>query len=116
MNRSPHFSAYAETGLDASFCLVLRRLLVTPYACDGIFLDPPVHTAAPNRLKTFNSHSSRSKSIGTARARAYTELKIEEFHFDDLHHESTSRLFEAGLTIEKVAVMTGHTDWRILKR
>jgi hypothetical protein len=36
--------------------------------------------------------------------------------FHDLRHERTSRLFEAGLPIEKVALVTGHKDWRQLQR
>jgi hypothetical protein len=36
--------------------------------------------------------------------------------FHDLRHEGTSRLFEAGLPIEKVALVTGHEDWRQLQR
>ncbi|RVC42576.1 site-specific integrase, partial [Mesorhizobium sp. M4B.F.Ca.ET.088.02.2.1] len=34
----------------------------------------------------------------------------------DLRHEGTSRLFEAGFTIEQVALVTGHKDWKMLKR
>jgi site-specific recombinase XerD len=33
-----------------------------------------------------------------------------------LRHEGTSRLFEAGFPIEKVAMVTGHKDWRMLRR
>jgi hypothetical protein len=33
-----------------------------------------------------------------------------------LRHEATSRLFEAGLTIERVALVTGHRDWKMLRR
>ena len=56
------------------------------------------------------------RSVSKAFARACEELKIEDFHFHDLRHEGTSRLFEAGLTIEKVALVTGHKDWRTLRR
>ena len=41
---------------------------------------------------------------------------IDHAHFHDLRHEGTSRLFEAGLPIEKVALVTGHKDWRQLQR
>jgi integrase len=41
---------------------------------------------------------------------------IEDLHFHDLRHEATSRLFEAGFTIEQVALVTGHADWRNLRR
>lgn len=56
------------------------------------------------------------KSAGTAFQRACKELKIIDLHFHDLRHEATSRLFEAGLTIEQVPLVTGHKDWKMLKR
>lgn len=56
------------------------------------------------------------RSVGTAFRRACRELKIEDLHFHDLRHEGTSRLFEAGLSIERVALVTGHKDWRMLRR
>ncbi|HEY2753210.1 MAG TPA: tyrosine-type recombinase/integrase [Phenylobacterium sp.] len=34
----------------------------------------------------------------------------------DLRHEAASRLFEAKFTIEQVALVTGHKDWKMLKR
>lgn len=54
--------------------------------------------------------------MGAAFRRACQELKIEDLHFHDLRHEGTSRLFEAGLSIERVALVTGHKDWRMLRR
>lgn len=56
------------------------------------------------------------RSVSAAFTRACDELKIEDLHFHDLRHEGTSRLFEAGLPIEKVALVTGHKDWRQLQR
>jgi integrase len=56
------------------------------------------------------------RSIGTAFRRACKELGIQDLHFHDLRHEATSRLFESGLSIEKVALVTGHRDWKMLKR
>ena len=56
------------------------------------------------------------RSAGTAFRRACKELKIQNLHFHDLRHEATSRLFEAGLSIEQVALVTGHRDWKMLKR
>jgi integrase len=44
------------------------------------------------------------RSVSAAFTRACNKLKIEDLHFHDLRHEGTSRLFEAGLTIEKVAL------------
>ena len=53
-----------------------------------------------------------SDSFGAAR----DALGIEDLHFHDLRHEATSRLFEAGLMIQQVAVITGHKNWRNLER
>ncbi len=57
-----------------------------------------------------------SRSLGTAFRRTCRKLKIEDLHFHDLRHEATSRLFEAGFAIEQVALVTGHKDWKMLKR
>ncbi len=43
-------------------------------------------------------------------------LQIEDLHFHDLRHEGTSRLFEAGMEIQQVSLVTGHKDWRQLQR
>jgi integrase len=56
------------------------------------------------------------KSAGTAFTRAVRDLKIEDLHFHDLRHEGTSRLFEAGFLIQQVALVTGHKDWKMLRR
>lgn len=34
----------------------------------------------------------------------------------DLRHEGISRLFELGFQIPEVALVSGHTEWRTLKR
>lgn len=56
------------------------------------------------------------RSAGTAFSRACRDLEIEDLHFHDLRHEATSRLFEAGFAIEQVALVTGHKDWKMLRR
>jgi integrase len=56
------------------------------------------------------------RSIGTAFRRACVDLGIADLHFHDLRHEGTNRLFEAGFQIEQVALVTGHKDWKMLKR
>jgi integrase len=56
------------------------------------------------------------RSVGTAFRRQCRDLKIEDLHFHDLRHEGTSRLFEAGFSIEQVALVTGHRDWKMLRR
>jgi integrase len=41
---------------------------------------------------------------------------IDDLHFHDLRHEAISRLFERGLQIQEVALVSGHKSWDSLKR
>ncbi len=56
------------------------------------------------------------RSIGAAFRRACRRLGIHDLRFHDLRHETASRLFEAGYQIPEVALVTGHRDWRMLRR
>jgi integrase len=76
-----------------------------------LMLDQRAMRLNPARCFPYNA-----KSAGTAFQRACKKLKIVDLHFHDLRHEATSRLFEAGLTIEQVPLVTGHKDWKMLKR
>jgi len=44
------------------------------------------------------------------------KLDMEDWRFHDLRHEATSRLFERGLNVMEVALVSGHQDLRMLKR
>ena len=57
-----------------------------------------------------------SRSTGTAFRRTCKALGIKDLHFHDLRHEATSRLFEAGYDLAEVALVTGHKDWKMLRR
>lgn len=56
------------------------------------------------------------RSVSARFTRTCQELKIDDLHFHDLRHEGTSRLFEAGFEIQQVALVTGHKDWKMLRR
>ncbi len=58
----------------------------------------------------------RPDSISQAFARICAANNIADLRFHDLRHEATSRFFERGLSIEEVASITGHDDWKSLKR
>jgi integrase len=60
--------------------------------------------------------SYNAKSVSNVFTRACQALEIEDLHFHDLRHEGTSRLFEAGYRIEQVSLVTGHKDWKMLRR
>ena len=67
----------------------------------------------PNTVRVFPYNG---RSLGTAFRRACKALDIEDLHFHDLRHEATSRLFEAGFDIPEVSLVTGHKDWKMLRR
>lgn len=41
---------------------------------------------------------------------------IEDVVLHDLRHEAISRLFELGFEIQEVAMVSGHRDWKVLRR
>ncbi len=49
-------------------------------------------------------------------ARAAVRAGLDDFHFHDLRHEATTRMFERGLNVMEVASVTGHKDLRMLRR
>lgn len=55
-------------------------------------------------------------SISAAFHRAVVRAGIEDLRWHDLRHEGISRLFERGLSIERVALVSGHQDWAMLRR
>jgi integrase len=57
-----------------------------------------------------------SRSVSAQFTRTCKKLEIVDLHFHDLRHEGTSRLFESGYRIEQVALVTGHKDWKQLRR
>ena len=57
-----------------------------------------------------------TEAVKRAFMRACGRAEIEDFHFHDLPHEATSRLFEKGLNPLEVASITGHKTLQMLKR
>lgn len=55
-------------------------------------------------------------TVATSFERAVKKLKIEDLRFHDLRHEGITRLFELGLSIEEVSMISGHTSWATLRR
>ena len=48
--------------------------------------------------------------------RLMKKLNIHDLRFHDMRHEGISRLFEKGWSIHEVALVSGHKDWKMLKR
>jgi len=55
-------------------------------------------------------------SISTSFTRATRALGIEDLHFHDLRHRATAQFFRMGLDIPRVALLTGHKTWTMLRR
>lgn len=55
-------------------------------------------------------------SVSAAFQRACDRLGLENLRLHDVRHEGITRLFEAGLDIPEVAVISGHLSWSTLKR
>ena len=58
----------------------------------------------------------REASVSTAFTRACQELGIEDLRFHDLRHKATADFFRMGLDIPRVALLTGHKTWAMLRR
>ena len=58
----------------------------------------------------------KPQTVGELFKRACKLCSIENLHFHDMRHEATSRLFEAGYSIERVQLFTLHESWATLKR
>jgi integrase len=86
-------------------------LEVTGFDAWTLIEDQRTDTRGTGRIFPYNA-----RSVGAAFRRACRALDIADLHFHDLRHEATSRLFEAGLKIEQVALVTGHRDWKMLQR
>lgn len=63
--------------------------------------------------RIFPLHHSTLSKYFTEACRA---LSIPDLHFHDLRHEGTSAMFESGMQIHEVALVTGHKSWSHLKR
>lgn len=55
-------------------------------------------------------------SIGAAWQRAVSRAQLVDLRWHDLRHEGICRLFERGLQIHQVALVSGHRDWGMLRR
>lgn len=68
------------------------------------------------RAKTGFIMPHNAASVGAAVYKSCKMIGIEDLHLHDLRHEGVSRLFEEGLDIPRVAMISGHQSWATLKR
>lgn len=60
----------------------------------------------------------KADSVSTAFTRACQNVTppIVDLHFHDLRHRATAQFFSMGLDIPRVALLTGHKTWAMLRR
>lgn len=63
-----------------------------------------------------NIFNVRAASVSTAFTRACAAAGITDLHFHDLRHRATAEFFRLGLDIPRVALLTGHKTWAMLRR
>ncbi|HEV7271787.1 site-specific integrase [Pseudoxanthomonas sp.] len=85
----------------------------------------PLLPAAVDILKTVmddretgSVFRANADSVSTAFTRACKSLEppIADLHFHDLRHRATAQFFRMGLDIPRVALLTGHKTWTMLRR
>lgn len=57
-----------------------------------------------------------ARRVSEAFSEAVARAGVKDLVFHDLRHEGISRLFELGFQIQEVALVSGHTDWKTLRR
>jgi integrase len=110
-------------GLERSKIDLKKRYLVIPDTKNGEQRIVPLSPLALRVIKALPSSIDgrlfpglTTEAIKRAFKRACTRAKLQDFHFHDLRHEATSRLFELGLNPMEVASITGHKTLQMLKR
>lgn len=79
---------------------------------------PPEAMALIERLPRLDARilPYKEESISASFQRACARLGIADLRFHDLRHEGITRLFEAGHSIQEVALVSGHLSWGMLRR
>jgi len=58
----------------------------------------------------------KSATVSNLFTRAVQRQRIVDLHFHDLRHHAISLLFERGYQVQEVGLVSGHRDWRQLRR
>lgn len=90
-------------------------LLAGPFRLNGQIIDPLgiILRQSQGQERIF---PYLSESVSSSFQRATKSIGIDNLRFHDLRHDGVSRLFEAKYSIEQVALVSGHKDWRHLRR
>lgn len=97
--------------------------LIIPKTKNGHPRTIPLSPKAIKLLRQAIEHSSRDYvfdikywTLSQRWERLREMLKIRDLRWHDLRHEAISRLFEKGLSVPEVALISGHRDTKLLAR
>jgi integrase len=98
-----------------------KRTLLIPESKNGRSRTIPLSITA---LELLSAHAIKDGWLFPITANAFRlawervkeRVGIEDLRFHDLRHEAISRLFEKGLSVPEVALISGHRDLRMLLR
>ena len=110
-------------GLDWKHINLKKRVAFLPETKNGESRGVPLSSTAIKAIKKrplpINGKlfpGVTTEAVKRAFIRACGRAEVKNFHFHDLRHEATSRLFEKGLNPIEVASITGHKTLQMLKR
>lgn len=86
------------------------EVIPVPVAAQAIIERQPRFDSEPRILPY------KPESVSAAFQRAARDTALVNVRLHDLRHEGISRLFEAGLGIQEVALISGHVSWNALRR
>jgi integrase len=98
-----------------------KRTLLIPESKNGRARTIPLSVPALELLSAHAVNEGRlfplsANAFRLAWERVKRRAGIADLHFHDLRHEAISRLFEKGLSVPEVALISGHRDLRMLLR
>jgi integrase len=99
-----------------------RRTAFLPLTKNGSSREVPLSTKAVSILQQQEPRTDthpfpvNANAFRLAWDRLRSRADLNDLRFHDLRHEAISRLFEMGLTVPEVALISGHMDVKILFR
>jgi integrase len=108
-------------GIKADHVDLQNRSLLIPDSKNGQPRQIPLSVEAVQVLRPIIGGSGRlfpvtANAFRLAWERTTRRAGISDLHFHDLRHEAISRLFEKGLSVPEVALISGHREVRMLFR
>jgi integrase len=98
-----------------------KKTIVIPLTKNGEEREVPLSEVALHQILKMDRVSEKifpisAHAITVAFRRSCRRSGIKDLRFHDLRHEAISRLFEKGLSLAEVAVISGHKTWSMLRR